>query len=57
MASKKQRLRKEIIKVWKDNTGTTGFRDTDYNDLGKKRKASEAQASILWVKARADIIL
>lgn len=57
MASKKQRLRNEIIKVWKDNTGSTAFRDTDYNDLGKKRKASESQASILWVKARADIIL
>jgi hypothetical protein len=56
MASKKQRLRKNIIKVWKDNTGTTNQRDTDYNDLCNKYKVSEAQASLTWPKAHGDII-
>lgn len=55
MSNRRQRLRKEVIKVWKDNTGSTGLRDTQYNELLDEYKVSNSFASLVWRKAKSDI--
>ena len=54
---KKNKIRNEIIMIWDDTTGSTGTRDTKYDDLESKYHISASNLAILSPTAAADIII
>jgi hypothetical protein len=57
MATKRQRIRYDIINtIWVNNVGSTGSRDTDWDDYAKKYNLPDYFGASLWRKARADIV-
>ena len=53
----KQRHRYKIKKIWADNVGSTGDRDTDFNTYQGYYNISDAYAAGLYRQMYDDIIL
>ena len=54
---KKNKIRQEIIRIWNATTGSTGSRDTKYDDLAAKFHVSDAVLALVSPTAAADIII
>ncbi len=57
MSKKGQRIRNDMIKIWVDNTGTTGKRDTQANDEQKKYMAPDFYLSNKYPPMKGDVDL